>query len=219
VMMPSMLSTFLFHEFVVPLCTADKVLQRMQEITRLDAGELKKTQIKHEFIQLISDNCTFVDSLADSRIPANATYCFPRHAPCRIAEQQVLERLRRQHQGAWRCKTAKDWEETQLAAYPVPASVVTSKALDTEGKTPQDLFFFSGAAHEVTFNDPSGTFYQSQVCILTDIPSQEAIDAFEPVELLRAPSGIDELPKDTNRHSLLSAGWILIKVGKEPERR
>ena len=131
----------------------------------------------------------------------------------------MLERLRRQHQGAWRCKTATDWEETQLAAYPVPASAVTSKALNTEGKTPQVLFFFPGAAYEVTFNDPSGTFYQSQICIMTNIPSQETIDAFEQVELLRAPSGIDELPDDTNRENLLSTGWIPIKVGKEPERR
>ena len=219
VMMPSMLSTFLFHQFLVPLRTTDSVLQRIQEITRLDARELDKAEIKREFIRLISDNCVFVESLADPAIPANATYCFPRHAPCYVAEQQVLERLRSQHQGAWRCKTATDWEETQLAAYPVPASAVTSKALNTEGKTPQVLFFFPGAAYEVTFNDPSGTFYQSQICIMTNIPSQETIDAFEQVELLRAPSGIDELPDDTNRESLLSTGWIPIKVGKEPERR
>jgi predicted GIY-YIG superfamily endonuclease len=219
VMMPSMQSTFLFHQFVVPLRTTDSVLQRIQEITRLDAGELNKAEIKHEFIRLISNNCKFVESLADPGIPANATYCFPRHGPCRMAEQQVLERLRRQHQGTWRFKTATDWEETQLAAYPVPASAVTSKALDTEGKTPQVLSFFPGAAYEVTFNDPSGTFYQSQLCIMTNVPSQETIDAFELIELLRAPSGIDELPVDTNRESLLSAGWILIKVGKEPERR
>jgi predicted GIY-YIG superfamily endonuclease len=219
VMMPSMLSTFLFHQFLVPLRTADAVLQRIQEITRLDAGELDKSETKHEFIRLISDNCMFVESLADSKIPANATYCFPRRAPCRVAEQKVLERLRRQHEGAWRWKTATDWEETQLAAYPVPASAVTSKALDTEGKTPQVISFFPGAAYEVTFNDPSGTFYQSQICVMTDVPSQEAIDAFELVELLRAPPGIDELPACTDRESLSSAGWISIKVGKEPERR
>jgi hypothetical protein len=136
-----------------------------------------------------------------------------------MAEQQVLEKLRRQHQGAWRFKTATDWEETQLAACPVPASAVTSKALDTEGKTPQVLSFFPGAACEVTFNDPSGPFYQSQTCMMTNVPSQEKIDAFELAELLRAPSGIDELPDDRNHESLLSAGWILIKVGKEPERR
>ena len=219
VMMPSMLSTFLFHQFVVPLRTSDKILQRIQEITRLGAEELGTAEIKLEFISLISNNCLFVKTLADPKIPANATYCFPRHAPCRVAEQQVLERLRRQHQNVLRCKTATDWEETQLAAFPLPASAVTSKALDNEGKTPQILYFFPGAAYEVTFNDPSGTFYQSQVCIMTNVPSREAIKAFEPVELLRAPSGVDELPIDTSRENLLSAGWISIKVGKEPERR
>jgi hypothetical protein len=32
--------------------------------------------------------------------------------------------------------------------------------------------------------------------MMTNVPPQEAVDAVEKVELLRAPSGIDELPND-----------------------
>jgi len=115
---------------------------------------------------------------------------------------------------------ASDSEETPFTSETYRASNVTSQALDRFGKTPQTLYFFPWASYEVTFNDPDGNFAQSQLCLLPEVPSDAILDEFQPIKLLRAPAGVDEIPDIFDEDLLINGyNWKPIYVGMEPEKR
>ena len=216
-----MLCSFVFHRYYISLRTLDPALQKIQEITRMSATELKKDGVRKNFCKLFQDSCNFVDSMNDKRIPETAVYCFGRHAPCRRAEAEVLRKVKAKYHNRLATRQSIDWEETKLQSNPVMASTATSLTLDRRMKNPRELILFPYGIYELTYNDPKGKFFQSQLCILLDaVPAQDDLDSWKDIEVYWAPHGVDEIPAlPISQDELLQLGWVKAKLGLAPERR
>ena len=57
---------------------------------------MESPELVDEFINLISDNCTFVDEWNDSQITHDTFRVYSRKVPVRAAANQFIERVRRQ---------------------------------------------------------------------------------------------------------------------------
>jgi hypothetical protein len=221
ILCPAMLCSFVFHRYYVSLRTLDPALQKIQEITRMSSTELKKDGVREDFCKLLQDNCNFVDSMNDTHIPETAVYCFGRHAPCRRAEAKVLRKVKAKYSNRLATRRSIDWEETKLQSSPVMASTATSLTLDRRMKNLRELILFPYGIYELTYNDPKGKFFQSQLCILLDaVPAQDDLDSWKEIEVYRAPHGVDEIPAlPISQEELLQLGWVKVKLGRAPEQR
>jgi predicted GIY-YIG superfamily endonuclease len=221
---PCMISSFVYHEFLITLRTNDCHLQRIQAITRKSVRDFENEPgLKEEFRSLIKTYCMFVDNINDHRIPTDSTiYCFARHELCKKAEAKVLEKAKRRFGHRMVMRKSIDWEQTRHRTYSSLASSSTSNALDSVAKVPRKLSFFPYAAYEFTYNDSGGRFFQSQLCMVLDhnLPTQTELDDWVEIEVYQAPQGLDEMPSvPINEATLLKAGWVKIKVGKQPVDR
>jgi hypothetical protein len=81
-----------------------------------------------------------------------------------------------------------NWEETKLQSNPVMASTATSLMLVRKMKNPRELILFPYGIYELTYNNPRGNFFQSQLCILLDtVPAQNDLDSWKDIEVYRPP--------------------------------
>ena len=216
---PKMMTSMVYHRYYVPLRTTCKVLLRIQEISRMDINQLQKLSIKNEFCDLIKNHCNFVANIDDPSIPAEAIFCFSKHTLCRHAEETILNKFKTNYKDKYIEKRSNDWQETKLQHNPSPATQSVSNMLDNKQKTPQSLLLYPFAIYEITFNDKDENFFQSQICILLDVPNKTELNDFKPIILFRAPHGTDEIPPlPTNETILLSLGWTKIKMVKQPHR-
>ncbi len=87
----------------------DPNLQQIIRLTRLSVWTVPDEQL---FMQLLEENCTFLDNFDDPRIPNDAVYVFGRKDPCRAAENILLERMRKLHSSVFRIVPSHDEEST-----------------------------------------------------------------------------------------------------------
>ena len=106
----------------------------------------------------------------------------------------------------------------QESPYPLSYSITLNKYLEE----PSELVFFAGGIYECTINNSNGSYNQSQLTFMLDIPSQDTVDRFYYIPLWIAPAGtqiIDihqqNLPM---RHQLITLGWNEVSIGCSPER-
>ena len=77
--------------------SGDAAFQRIQEIARYTYKKFEEEpDLIEEFIQLCSDNFTFVDDWDDDRIPASTMRLYSKRVPAKDAAKQFVERVRRQ---------------------------------------------------------------------------------------------------------------------------
>ena len=101
----------------------------------------------------------------------------------------------------------------------MPASTASTNCLDREAKEPRLLHFFPRAIYEVTFNDPGGLYSQSQLALLTEMPSESDVDEFKPVRLLIAPNGCKTAPPDSHMVDMfITDGWKYCLIPLTPDR-
>ena len=212
---PVMLSIYCITDFTF-ICLKesvrafkDPVLQRIIELTR--SPSLSDND-KDELKDLIGENCHFVGSFRDKRIPKDAVFVFGRKAPCRAAENLLLERMKTVHFGNYRTVLSFDEESTTGGDWQL-ASEGTSKALDRSIKHRRELLLYPNARFEFT-HVLRNKFNQGQLAILLKVPTEEELMEKKPIEVYKAPSGVKQFPadEDCNEQWLLQHGWIPVKV-------
>ena len=202
--------------------SGDPDFERIQQIARYPYWKFEnEPELIEAFVQLISDNCTFVEDWASEKITPSTYRLYSKKIPAKEAAQQYVDRVRRQVHGTLlKCKKSDDVEKSRFSHR--EWSVATSNTVDQleqKVKEPNELLFFRGAKYEFTYNEET-KFSQSQLGLLFDLPQQEDLDRFHKVNILVAPPGIKDIDFDTNssKEFYVNLGFREVKVGIAPDR-
>ena len=168
-------------------------LQRLVQICRLGRSKLNE-HVRHEFMELIKRECTFVSNWDDPRLRPDMLRMFATHGARREAEGRLMAAIRRRF-GTELVQAVSVDREASVEGNWVPASSTTSNLLTHKTKEPHELFFYPRAMYEITYNKP-GHYAQSQLAVLAEVPTQAQVRSFEPVQLYIAPEGSKAIPAD-----------------------
>ena len=217
---PCMMTCFRFIQLTKSVrASGDPALQRIQDISRMLVSEYEENpSLISEFRQLLSDNCTFVDTWDDPIITSSMLRVFGKHAAVRIAERKLLAQLEASNQQVQR-SVARDYQlSLQSHSTWATASARTTTFLNRNVKEMEVVHFYQNAVYELTYNE-KGLFSQSQVAVLARMPTMDDLRNHRDIELYLAPEGCKTVPNDLDDTSaLLALGWVLIHVGLAPER-
>ena len=200
----------------------DAQLQRIQQIARMNYRKFHENPaLVNEFVRLCSDTFTFVDTWDDPKISMSTMRLYSKRVPARDASKQFVDQVRRQVEDDSRVEresedvvknrySHRDWHG---------ATDHVSSKLDQHVKESQLLLFFKGAIYEATFNDRD-KFSNTQMMMMYDLPSTEAVQNWRKVKLLKCPLGEKEVEFDTNaeKKTYLEQGFVEVDVGVAPDR-
>lgn len=200
----------------------DPAFFRIQQICRYDNKKLENNPaLIEEFKQLCRDNLTFVDDWNDRKIHPSTIRLYSKKVPVREATEQFTARVRQHYNSNdIRERTSDDVERARFSQQEWnTASIQSSRQLDSKVKEPRSLLFFRGAIYLCTFNDPHGSFSQSQMALLYDLPSQEQLDNWQKIPILIAPPGTKEIEYDDtkSKQSYLDIGFVEQQIGVTKE--
>jgi predicted GIY-YIG superfamily endonuclease len=92
------------------------------------------------------------------------------------------------------------------------------RALTKEVREPKILPFYDMAVYEMTYNK-ANHFSHSQIAVLAEMPTNEALHSFADIKVMLAPVGCKSVPEGiTCSDDLLAYGWRPERVGLVPER-
>ena len=200
----------------------DIPFQRIQEIARYNYKRFENApELIEEFVELCSDNLTFVDSWDDDAITPATMRLYSKKIPAREASRQFVDRVRRQVVDADRIEhKATDVQKSRYSHQDWrTASELTSSKLEQRVKEPMNLLFFRGAVMEMTFN-VEGKFSNTQTAILYDLPSEDDLSNWKKIKVLKTPIGLKEIIYDSNisKATYIDQGFVEVNVGVAPER-
>lgn len=90
------------------------------------------------------------------------------------------------------------------------------KKLNSVVPEPETITFYPKSLFHFTFNQV-GSFCHTQLGVIMDLPSQETLDRFDPIEIYVAPTGTRYLDFPiTDKDDLMSRGWTAAKIGPAP---
>lgn len=160
----SIITEFTFTELRESVRAAnDKNLQRICELSRTLTWT---DELKAEFKNKIKENCKFVSSFEDPRIPEDAIFVFGRKKPCNVVEDSILRRIR--NSGAQVVCVESFDEESSIAGNWKIASSPATTELSKRIKEKRELYLFEKGRYEFTYN-LNGSFQQGQLAILLDL--------------------------------------------------
>ena len=200
----------------------DAQLQRIQEIARMNYRKFSEyPELVDEFVRLCSDSFTFVDSWDDPKITMSTMRLYSKRVPARDASKEFVNRVRRRVEVGSRIeRNAEDVMKNRYSHQDWrSASENVSTKLDQHLKEPQLLLFFKGAIYETTFNNKN-KFSNTQMVMMYDIPSTEAVLNWRKVKVLKYPLGEMEVEYDPNlsKQAYLDQGFVEVDIGIAPER-
>ena len=217
---PLVIANFLMHELENPVrASGDLPLQRIQAMRRLPASAWSNNATCTEFGKLIGENCTFVDDIYNDRVPSNAVYVFSKCVPCRKAEAHILRRMKDKYPLQFVSREPFDTEKSMTQNESCAASPSTVVLLNSKANEPKHLGFYPFAHYEVTFNDPGGNFFHSQIAmVLEELPSEEDLTIWKPIDIYIAPAGVKTFPANgVSKPQLYSMGGKRVQIGKSRE--
>ena len=193
-------------------CRNDVHSQRVCDLCRKVAITVEESE---EFVNLIIDNCAFVQNMTDTRIPRDALRILGTHMGTDAAEHDFIRMLRDRDGVEIRELRAKDTESARSSISQwLPATQQTITAVNRSNKMrePEILFIYPGAVMEFTHNRPN-LYSQGQLCISTALPTLEALHAENAtIVVLAAPVGTKVAPENKNECNLLHLGWKPISL-------
>ena len=203
---------------------ADDVnFRRIQEIARMTVLELITENNDHvkEFINLVSNNCMFVENWEDDVIDKKTYRLYSKKVPAKAASKQYADRVRRCiPRDQFISRTAEDVEKSRFSHSEwYPASSTSVDQIELLCKEPTNILFFKGGHYEFTYNKED-FFSQSQLAIIYDIPTNNNVSLFKKLKVLCAPYGIKDFTIDTNtmsKQDLIDLGFKEISVGVAPD--
>lgn len=94
------------------------------------------------------------------------------------------------------------------------AQVTTSHCLSRKVKEPQTLLLFRFGIYEF-FHNLDGSYSQSQMAILYDLPDINTIQSYRKFEILAAPPGLHDIEVDESlfKYGYISKGFYPVKGG------
>ena len=195
---------------------------RIQQICRYDYRILEQhPEYIHEFKQLCSEHLTFLDNWDHPAIPPSTIRLYSKKVPVREATKQHDSRVKRHYSmDQIRERISDDVERSRFSQQEWSiAREQISIQLDHKVKEPRSLLFFRGAIYVCTFNDISGSFSQSQMALLFELPSQDQLNNWQKVKVLIAPPGTKEIIyHDTmTKQSFIDIGFIECFIGTAKE--
>ena len=173
----------------------------------------------NKFIRLCSEKFTFIERWDDDNISPSTMRLYSKRVPAREAAQQFVQRVERQINSQDRLeKTAEDVVKCRYSHQdwtPAPSSI--SAQLEQKLREPKKLIFFKGAVYEITFNE-EGKFSNTQTALLFDLPSQDDLDNWRKIKVLKAPLGIKDIEFDINKtkEMYLNEKYEEIQIGIAP---
>jgi predicted GIY-YIG superfamily endonuclease len=203
--------------------STDIPFQRIQEIARYSHRRLKgNPSLIDEMINLCSEHFTFARDWNDPRINPQTMRLYSKKIPQKEAAKDFASRVRAHiSPNNLRERKSEDVEKprySQLEWSPARESIVAS--LEQMLKEPRRILFFAGAIFECTYNDSQGKFSQSQMALLIELPTTNALQHWEKIKVLIAPPGMKEIDFNVtySREVYLERGFREVKVGIAPER-
>ena len=188
--------------------------RRVQEIARMKHSELidESNDYVKEFIDLVSNICTFVDDWDHSAINEKAYRLYSKKVPAKAALRKYAERVKRCiKRSKYITRLAADVEKSRFSHSEWYAASTTSiDQIEVQCKEPTKLLLFRGGHYEFTYNKED-CFSQSQLAILYDLPTFDVVDQFKSIKVLCAPPGIKDFTIDTDamsKQDLLDLGFI-----------
>lgn len=200
----------------------DPDFKRIQEIARYNYKKIENNpELINEFIRLCSEKFTFIERWDDDNISPSTMRLYSKRVPAREAAQQFVQRVERQINCQDRLeKTAEDVVKSRYSHQDwTPAPLSISVQLEQKLREPKKLIFFKGAVFEITFNE-EGKFSNTQTALLFDLPSQDDLDNWRKIKVLKAPLGIKDIEFDINKtkEMYLNEKYEEIKIGIAPQR-
>ena len=200
----------------------DDAFKRIQQIARYTYNKLlDEPDLIEEFINLCSNNFTFVESWEDEKILPSTMRLYSKKVPANDASRQFIERVRRFIPDSHRASQVS--EDVQKSRYSHQdwhvATEQTSSQLEQRLKEPHELLFFKGAVYELTFNS-KGEFSNTQLVILYDLPNNDQLSNWKKIKVLKAPVGQKEISFDLNlsKEDFFFQGFEEIEIGVAPQR-
>ena len=202
-------------------CGSCPFAQRICELCRVDGFT---TELKNEFINLITTHCKFVNDMNDGTIPRTAMRVLGLRRGVADAEKAFVRSLREQRV-AVRQAVAHDTEKGRSSTSILkPASRPTISALNKSAtiREPEILHLYEGAVMEMTHNNRP-KWSQGQLCVCPDIPDQEDLDPGDEnaqLTVYLAPPGTKTVPSENILKSameLRNLGWTEITLKKRSE--
>ena len=202
----------------------DANFQRIQTIARMSLSTLQDEteNFVDEFINLVSNNCTFVPDWDSQEINEKTYRLYSKKIPAKAASKQYGERVKRcLHRRDYISKIASDVEKPRFSHSEwCPATESSIEQIELIRKEPTELLLFRGGQYEFTFN-MENCFSQSQMAILYDLPSREDVNLFKKIKILCAPAGIKNVSIDienVTKEDLLNDGFTEVKIGVASDR-
>ena len=202
----------------------DPNFQRIQEIARMPLSTFQDetNDFVNEFLDLISNNCTFVSDWDDPKITEKTFRLYSKKVPAKKASKQYSERVKRcLNADEYISITASDVEKPRLSHSEwYPASDAIIDQIEFIRKEPTELLFFRGGQYEFTYNKEN-VFSQSQMAILYDVPPEDDVRDFKKIKILCAPPGIKNVSIDvdnTSKEELIEDGFKEVTIGVAPDR-
>ena len=200
----------------------DPEFRRIQQIARYNYQKiLANPELIDEFIQLCSENLTFVSNWDDDAISTSTMRLYSKKVPAKEAARQFVDRVRRQvPESDRREREAEDVEKNRYSHQDwLRASEMTSSKLEQKLKEPRKLLLFRGAIYDITFNK-DGEFSQSQLALLYDLPSEEDLANWRNIKVLVAPLGVKDIEfhVEDERGLYINKGFVERDIGVAPER-
>ena len=199
----------------------DLKFQRLQFICRMHPKEYNQ-EILDEFKELVSNECTFVDSWDDPIITPDVFRVYGKKLPAREASESYISQVKNLLDPSQYVECESNDLQNQRSSLTewIPANDYIRNLLDKYTKQPRHLLFFKGAVFEFTRNE-DGVYSQSQLCVLINIPSVQDVKNFRRIVVFIAPLGLKAYVYDSNHDDeyFISNNWTVghISIGPEQE--
>ncbi len=204
---PLLLSSFMYTCFqLIELnhsvrAHGDQDFIRIQQIARMDPFKLQEDQhLVSEFRDLVSRKLTFKPDWRD--VPPLMMRCFSRRDSTYDALAALVEQERdyflRHPDINHVIIEANDLQRILGSHEWTNATQSTISSLNKTLREVQTLVLSKGSQFEITMNDASSggggpQYYQSQIAVIYNVPSQEHVDRRSPIEVLIPPSGAENV--------------------------
>ena len=168
----------------------DNRLQGIISIASMHPSEYTNDpDLLSRFRELVSESCTHVDSWSDPEITPSTFRLYGKKVPANEATTEFVENVRRNiDPNLLRVKVSKDMEKNRFSHSDWErAGDKTREVLDKKVKEPHVLVLFPGAVYEFTRN--SDSFTQSQIGVLTELPSDDDLQNGRRFSMWLAPAG------------------------------
>ena len=206
--------------------------QRFQTIIRMNPYQLSGDEnLRQEFFRLGNDLFTFVDSWDDEHVVSNCYRIYSRRSFVYLAISEYVNSLIQSFTHSNTPHIISTSRDTQVRVGSrsewSPAIPTTISSMNTQFREPEVLVLYPFGLYEVTENDSSSTYYNSNHVLLYDMPNPADVAQFRSIKVMLKPPELQRIDwldsGDTNsypsKQQLIDNGWkeISIKVCQERE--